>query len=156
MLGATNQPLHNSKAFSEFIRFSSLLNNNIYINPWNVETITKSTYIAMDEEQARHVKHYTFLKLHGIIIWTTSFITDLSSWPCVIKESSSRSPTMPLDRRDTLNLWNIKAMYITITMDIKEKQVRHVKHNIFPHGTQQHHLARPFTTDLSSRPSCHC
>uniref|UniRef100_A0A0E0BGS4 Uncharacterized protein n=1 Tax=Oryza glumipatula TaxID=40148 RepID=A0A0E0BGS4_9ORYZ len=64
MLGATNQPLHNSKALSEFIRFSSLLNNNIYI----YQPMECRDHHKIHEEQARHVKHYTFLKLHGIII----------------------------------------------------------------------------------------
>uniref|UniRef100_A0A0E0M1G4 Trehalose 6-phosphate phosphatase n=1 Tax=Oryza punctata TaxID=4537 RepID=A0A0E0M1G4_ORYPU len=78
---AADQPRHSAIVLSEFVGCSPSLSGAIRVNPWNIEAMAEAMYDALTinvaEKQARHVKHYTFLKLHDVIVWARSFAADL-------------------------------------------------------------------------------
>uniref|UniRef100_A0A0E0F3R7 Uncharacterized protein n=1 Tax=Oryza meridionalis TaxID=40149 RepID=A0A0E0F3R7_9ORYZ len=65
---------HNSIMLSEFIGCLSSLSGSIHVNARNVEAMYTAITMVVQEMHARHVKHYTFLMLHGLIIWARAFL----------------------------------------------------------------------------------
>ncbi|BAT08185.1 probable alpha,alpha-trehalose-phosphate synthase [UDP-forming] 8 [Oryza sativa Japonica Group] len=78
---AGGQPRHSAIVLSEFVGCSPSLSGAIRVNPWNIEAMAEAMHGALTmnvaEKQARHVKHYTYLKLHDVIVWARSFAADL-------------------------------------------------------------------------------
>lgn len=65
---------HNSIMLSEFVRCLSSLSSSIHVNARNVEAMYTTITMVVQEMHARHVKHYIFLMLHGLIIWARAFL----------------------------------------------------------------------------------
>ena len=59
---------------SEFVRCLSSLSSSIHVNARNVEAMYTAITMVVQEMHARHVKHYNFLMLHGLIIWARAFL----------------------------------------------------------------------------------
>ncbi|EEC67890.1 hypothetical protein OsI_35558 [Oryza sativa Indica Group] len=57
-----------------WVRCLSSLSSSIHVNARNVEAMYTTITMVVQEMHARHVKHYIFLMLHGLIIWARAFL----------------------------------------------------------------------------------
>uniref|UniRef100_A0A0E0BGS0 Uncharacterized protein n=1 Tax=Oryza glumipatula TaxID=40148 RepID=A0A0E0BGS0_9ORYZ len=52
------------------VRHINIVFGSIHVNARNVEAMYTAITMVVQKVHARHVKHYTFLLLHGLIMWT--------------------------------------------------------------------------------------